>query len=60
MGMDETTMKWLMATLAGKKPDIDRARLCYVLLGETRLGQGVTPAKALPRSKSCSMSARLS
>jgi hypothetical protein len=25
MCVDETMMKWLMATLAGKKPDIDRA-----------------------------------
>ena len=26
-------MKWLMATLAGKKPDIDRVGLSYMLMG---------------------------
>ena len=34
-----------MATLAGKKPDIDRVGLSYMLIGEARQGQGVTPAK---------------
>jgi hypothetical protein len=38
-------MKWLMATLAGKKPDIDRVGLSYMLMGEARQGQGATPAK---------------
>jgi hypothetical protein len=45
MCVDETMMKWLMATLAGKKPDIDRVGLSYMLLGEARQGQGATPAK---------------
>ena len=45
MCVDETIMKWLMATLAGKKPDIDRVGLSYMLMGETRQGQGATPAK---------------
>src|SRR6185369_15851543 len=40
-----TMMKWLMATLAGKKPDIDRVGLSYMLMGEARQGQGATPAK---------------
>jgi hypothetical protein len=43
--MDETMMKWLMAILAGKKPDIDRVGLSYMLIGEARQGQGATPAK---------------
>jgi hypothetical protein len=45
MCVDETMMKWLTATLAGKKPDIDRVGLSYMLLGEARQGQGATPAK---------------
>ncbi|WP_207005646.1 hypothetical protein [Trinickia mobilis] len=36
MCVDETTMKWLTATLAGKKPDIDRAGLSFMLDGEAR------------------------
>jgi hypothetical protein len=42
MCVDETMMKWLTATLAGKKPDIDRAGLSYMLMGEARPGQGAT------------------
>jgi hypothetical protein len=45
MCVDETAMKWLTATLAGKKPNIDRVGLSYMLLGEAREGQGVPPAK---------------
>jgi hypothetical protein len=42
--MDETMMKWFMATLAGKKPDIDRVGLSYMLMGDVRQGQGTTRA----------------
>jgi hypothetical protein len=45
MCVDATMMKWLMATLAGKKPGIDRVGLAYMLLGEPREGQGAPPAK---------------
>src|SRR5713226_3204873 len=45
MCVDDTMMKWLMATLAGKKPDIDRVGLSYMLMGEARQGQGAAPAK---------------
>ena len=45
MCADETMMKWFMATLAGKKPDIDRVGLSYMLMGEARQGQGAAPAK---------------
>jgi hypothetical protein len=45
MCVDETMMKWLMATLAGKKPDIDRVGLAYMLMGEARQGQNASPAK---------------
>jgi hypothetical protein len=45
MCVDGTMMKWLMATLAGKKPDIDRVGLAYMLMGEARQGQAGTPAK---------------
>src|SRR5262249_7727163 len=40
----ETMMKWFMATLAGKKPDIDRVGLSYMLMGDVRQGQGTTRA----------------
>jgi hypothetical protein len=33
MCVDETMAKWLMVTLAGKKPDIDRVGLFYMLMG---------------------------
>jgi hypothetical protein len=42
---DETTMKWLTAVMEGRKPNIDRAGLSYMLLGEARQGQNVPPAK---------------
>ena len=45
MCVDETMMKWLMATQAGEKPNIDRVGLSYMLMGEARQGQGATPAK---------------
>jgi hypothetical protein len=45
MCIDETTMQWLMATLAGKKPNIDKVGLAYMLMGEARQGQGAFPAK---------------
>jgi hypothetical protein len=45
MCADETMMKWFMATRAGKKPDIDRVGLSYMLMGDVRQAQGVTPAK---------------
>ena len=45
MCTDETMMKRLSATLAGKKPAIDRVGLSYVLLGEARQRQGAVPAK---------------
>ena len=38
-------MKWLTATLAGKKPDIDRVGLSYMLLGGARQGQGAATGK---------------
>ena len=45
MCVDETMMQWLMATLAGKKPNIDKVGLSYMLMGEARQGQGASPAK---------------
>jgi hypothetical protein len=45
MCADETMMQWLMATLAGKKPNIDKVGLAYMLIGEARQGQGAAPAK---------------
>src|SRR6516164_664888 len=45
MCADETMIKWLMATRSGKKPDIDRVGLSYMLMGEARQGQGAPSAK---------------
>jgi hypothetical protein len=45
MCADETTMKWLTAVMEGRKPNIDRVGLSYMLLGEAREGQNVPPAK---------------
>jgi hypothetical protein len=45
MCADETTMKWLTAVMEGRKPNIDRVGLSYMLLGEARQGQHVPPAK---------------
>jgi hypothetical protein len=39
MCVDETMMKWLTATLAGKKADIDRVGLSYMLMGEAGTGR---------------------
>jgi hypothetical protein len=38
MCVDETMMQWLNATRAGKKPNIDRVGLSYMLMGEARFG----------------------
>jgi hypothetical protein len=43
--VDETTMKWMMATFAGEKPNIDRVGLSYMLMGEAR--QGLNAVKAM-------------
>src|SRR5215468_11799174 len=40
MCADETTMKWFRAVMEGRKPNIDRVGLSYMLLGEARQGQG--------------------
>jgi len=41
MCMDEVMMKWAEATISGKKPNIDRVGLSYMLMGEAREGQNV-------------------
>jgi len=45
MCTEETMVKRLSATLAGKKPAIDRVGLSYMLLGDARQGQSAVPAK---------------
>src|SRR5262249_17200970 len=40
MCVDETMMKWIMASLASKTPNIDRVGLSYMLLGEVDAGSG--------------------
>jgi len=42
---DETTMKWMTAVMEGRKPNINRVGLSYMLLGEAREGQNAPPAK---------------
>jgi hypothetical protein len=49
--MDETMMKWMMATFAGKKPNIDRVGLAYMLLGEAGADQNDISAKKPPKGK---------
>jgi len=45
MCVDETMMQWVMATVEGKKPNITRVGLSYMLMGEARQAQGAAPAK---------------
>jgi hypothetical protein len=45
MCADETMMKWFTAVMEGRKPNINRVGLSYMLLGEARQGQNVPPAK---------------
>jgi hypothetical protein len=45
MCADEAMMMWIMATLSGEKPNIDRVGLAYMLMGEARQGQNSAPAK---------------
>ncbi len=51
MCADETMMKWMMATLAGRKPNIDRVGLSYMLLGEAGANQNDISAKKPPPGK---------
>jgi hypothetical protein len=51
MCADETMMKWLAATLAGEKPNIDRVGLAYMLMGEARQGQNAYAAPAIDPSQ---------
>jgi hypothetical protein len=60
MCMDETMMRWYSATRAGKKPNIDRVGLSYMLRGEARQGQGAPPPRIPHKSKNGSISARMS
>src|SRR5262249_34434185 len=38
LSIDETMMKWMAATLAGEKPNIDRVGLAYMLIGGGKAG----------------------
>jgi hypothetical protein len=51
MCADETMMKWMMAVLAGRNPDIDRVGLSYMLLGEADADQNDILAKKPPPGK---------
>jgi hypothetical protein len=49
--MDETMMKWMTAVPAGRKPNIDRVGLAYMLLGEAGADLNNPYAKAPPPGK---------
>ena len=51
MCADETMMKWIMASLAGEKPHIDRVGLSYMLLGEVGADIGNLSASKPPAGK---------
>ena len=51
MCADETTMKWMMAIMAGKKPNIDRVGISYMLQGEAGSDIQDVTAKAPPPGK---------
>ncbi len=51
MCVDETMMKWIMASIAGKKPDLDRVGLSYMLLGEVGADIGDLTATKPPPGK---------
>jgi hypothetical protein len=51
MCVDETMMKWIIASIEGKKPNIDRVGLSYMLLGEVGADIGDLTAKRPPAGK---------
>ena len=51
MCADQTTMKWMVAMLAGKKPNIDRVGISYMLQGESGSDVQDLTAKTPPAGK---------
>ncbi|MGA2022038.1 MAG: hypothetical protein ABSH02_15715 [Candidatus Sulfotelmatobacter sp.] len=51
MCADQTTMKWMMAIMAGKKPNIDRVGVSYMLQGEAGSDIQDVTAKTPPPGK---------
>jgi hypothetical protein len=51
MCADETMMKWILASIAGKKPNIDRVGISYMLLGEVGADIGDITATKPPAGK---------
>ena len=51
MCADQTTMKWMMAIMAGKDPNIDRVGVSYMLQGEAGSDIQNITAKAPPAGK---------
>lgn len=49
--IDDTMMKWMSATFAGRKPNIDRVGLAYMLLGEAGADQYDISATKPPPGK---------
>jgi hypothetical protein len=45
MCVDATMMKFMVSLMEGKQPKIDKVGLSYMLLGEAREGQNVSPTK---------------
>jgi hypothetical protein len=48
---DQTMMKWMMAVMAGKKPDLDRVGISYMLQGEAGSDVQDINAKTPPPGK---------
>jgi hypothetical protein len=48
---DETMMKWVEATFAGHKPNIDRVGMAYMLQGEAGADQNNISLKTPPKGK---------
>jgi hypothetical protein len=51
MCADETMMKWMQATLAGRKPNIDRVGISYMLQREAGADQNNLSVKTPPKGK---------
>lgn len=51
MCADETMMKWMMATLEGRPPNIDKVGIAYMLQGEAGADQNDISARTPPAGK---------
>jgi hypothetical protein len=47
--VDDTMMKWIEATFAGRRPNIDRVGVSYMLQGEAGADQNDLSVKTPPK-----------